>query len=159
MQGRDGGVASELGNSGKLTYAASPYTSALSPRGILLYNSPMEPHTSSHDTHVASPLVEHIVSTPGTCGGKPRIAGSRIRVQDIVVWHEGHGLSPDEIVSQFPGITLADVYAALTYYHDHREEIRQHMRDADSFVEAFKQRYPSKILNLDAPHGDDALSS
>jgi hypothetical protein len=50
-------------------------------------------------------------------------------VQDIVVWHEVHGLSPDEIVSQFPGLTLADVYAALTYYHDHREEIHQHMRE------------------------------
>jgi hypothetical protein len=80
-------------------------------------------------------------------------------VQDIVVWHEVHGLSPDEIVSQFSGLTLADVCAALTYYHDHREEIRQHMRDAEAFVEAFKQRYPTKILGLEAPHGEDnALS-
>jgi uncharacterized protein (DUF433 family) len=119
----------------------------------------MEPQISSHDTNVALRLVEHIVSTPGTCGGRPRIAGSRIRVQDIVVWHEAHGLSPDEIVSQFPGLTLADVYAALMYYHDHREEIRQHMRDAEAFVEAFKQCYPAKILDLDAPHGEDnALS-
>ena len=111
----------------------------------------MEPQISSHDTNVALRLVEHVVSTPGTCGGRPRIAGSRIRVQDIVVWHEVHGLSPDEIVSQFPGLTLADVYAALTYYHDHREEIHQHMRDAEAFIEAFKQRYPAKILDLDAP--------
>ena len=132
----------------------------MSPRSILRYNSSMEPQISSHDTDVAPRLVEHIVSTPGTCGGRPRIAGSRIRVQDIVVWHEVHGLSADEIVSQFPGLTLADVYAALTYYHDHREEIRQHMRDAEAFVEAFKQRYPAKILDLDAPHGEDnALSS
>ena len=131
----------------------------MSPRSILRYNSSMEPQISSHDTDVAPRLVEHIVSTPGTCGGRPRIAGSRIRVQDIVVWHEVHGLSADEIVSQFPGLTLADVYAALTYYHDHREEIRQHMRDAEAFVEAFKQRYPAKILDLDAPHGEDnALS-
>ena len=119
----------------------------------------MEPQKSSHYTDVAPRLVEHIVSTPGTCGGRPRIAGSRIRVQDIVVWHEVHGLSADEIVSQFPGLTLADVHAALTYYHDHREEIRQHMRDAEAFVEAFKQRYPAKILDLDAPHSEDnALS-
>ena len=131
----------------------------MSPRSILRYNSSMEPQISSHDTDVAPRLVEHIVSTPGTCGGRPRIAGSRIRVQDIVVWHEVHGLSADEIVSQFPGLTLADVYAALTYYHDHREEIRQHMRDAEAFVEAFKQRYPAKILDLDAPHSEDnALS-
>ena len=119
----------------------------------------MEPQTSSHEPPRAVHLVEHIVSTPGTCGGKPRIAGSLIRVQDIVVWHEVHGLSPDEIVSQFPSITLADVYAALTYYYDHRDDIRQDMRDTEAFVEVFKQYYPAKILDLDAPSGEDhALS-
>jgi uncharacterized protein (DUF433 family) len=119
----------------------------------------MEPQISSHNTDIEPRLVGHIVSTPGTCGGRPRIAGSRIRVQDIVVWHEVHGLSPYEIVSQFPALSLADVCAALTYYHDHREEIRQHMRDAEAFVEAFKQHYPANILDLDAPPGEDnALS-
>ena len=126
---------------------------------MLRYNGSMEPQISSHNTDIEPRLVGHIVSTPGTCGGRPRIAGSRIRVQDIVVWHEVHGLSPDEIVSQFPGLTLADVCAALTYYHDHREEIHQHMRDAEVFVEAFKQHYPAKILDLDAlPGEDNALS-
>ena len=33
-------------------------------------------------------IKEHIEITPGICGGKPRIAGHRIRVQDIVIWHE-----------------------------------------------------------------------
>lgn len=72
------------------------------------------------------PLVisQHIEITPGICGGKPRIAGHRIKVQDIVIWHERMGMSPDEIIYHHPSITLADVYAALTYYHDHQEEIR-----------------------------------
>ena len=105
-------------------------------------------HVSSHDTHTASHPVEHIVSTPGTCGGKPRIAGSRIRVQDVVVWHEAWGLSPEEIVTDFPQLTLAQVHAALAYYYDHREEIRQHMQDAEALVEAFKQQYPSKVFEL-----------
>jgi uncharacterized protein (DUF433 family) len=60
-------------------------------------------------------LVKHIEKTPGVCGGRACIAGHRIRVQDIVVWHERRGYSPDEIVDLFPGITLADVYAALAY--------------------------------------------
>jgi hypothetical protein len=34
---------------------------------------------------------KHIISTPGTCGGKPRIDGARVRVQDIYVWHELQG--------------------------------------------------------------------
>jgi uncharacterized protein (DUF433 family) len=78
-------------------------------------------HISSHDTHVTPRPVEHIVSTPGTCGGKPRIAGTRIRVQDVVVWHEAWGLSPEEIVTDFPQLTLAQVHAALAYYYEYRK--------------------------------------
>ena len=47
-------------------------------------------------------IAEHIEITPGVCGGKPRISGHRIKVQDIVIWHEKLGLSPDEIVSNYP---------------------------------------------------------
>jgi uncharacterized protein (DUF433 family) len=119
-------------------------------------------HISSHETHTTLRPVEHIVSTPGTCGGKPRIAGTRIRVQDVVVWHEAWGLSPEEIVTDFPQLTLAQVHAALAYYYDHREEIRQHMQDAEALVEAFKQQYPSKVFELRSrdSQGDNApLSS
>lgn len=77
--------------------------------------------------------IKHIEITPGTCGGKPRIAGTRIRVQDIVIWTE-KGMSPDEIIGQYPHITLADVHAALTYYHDHRNEIDEHINAAEQKV-------------------------
>ena len=75
----------------------------------------------------------HIETTPGVCGGRPRVVGHRIRVQDIVLWTE-EGQSPDEIVARFPQLSLADVYAALTYYHDHRAEIDQQIRDDDEFI-------------------------
>ena len=64
-------------------------------------------------------ITNHIEVTPGTCGGKPRIAGSRIRVQDIVLWTE-QGQSVDQIITDYPQLTHGDVYAALTYYHDNR---------------------------------------
>ena len=58
-------------------------------------------------------MIQHIVKTPGVCGGKACLAGHRIRVIDIVVWHEKRGYAPDEVVAMFPGITLADSgYAA-----------------------------------------------
>ncbi|HEX5442744.1 MAG TPA: DUF433 domain-containing protein, partial [Pirellulales bacterium] len=66
--------------------------------------------------------IGRIASNPGICGGKPCIAGSRIRVQDVYVWHELQGLSVDEIVSRYPQLSMADVYAALSYYWDHRDE-------------------------------------
>ena len=90
-------------------------------------------------------IAEHIEITPGVCGGKPRIAGHRIRVQDVVVWHEQMGMSVDEIVSRYPFITLADVYAALAYYHDHFVEIRQQMQESEMFVQELKAKIPSKL--------------
>jgi uncharacterized protein (DUF433 family) len=87
----------------------------------------------------------HIESSPEVCGGKPRIAGSRVRVQDIVVWTEA-GQSPDEIVGSFPHLTLADVYAALAYYHDHREAIDRQIREDDDFVAAMKAKCGPGLL-------------
>ena len=89
--------------------------------------------------------VNHIETTPGVCGGKPRVAGTRIRVEDIVVWHEFQGKSPNEIVADFPRLSLADVHAALTYYFDHREEIQRQMREAREFAAAMKASIPSKL--------------
>lgn len=73
--------------------------------------------------------VNHIESRPGVCEGKACVAGTRIRVWDIHVWHDLQGLSPAEIIADFPRLSVADVYAALAYYHDYREEIEQQARE------------------------------
>jgi uncharacterized protein (DUF433 family) len=90
-------------------------------------------------------IAEHLEITPGVCGGKPRIAGHRIKVQDIVIWHERMGMSPDEIVSQYPTITLADVYAALAYYHDHMQEIQQQIDEDEAFAREMEAQTPSLV--------------
>jgi uncharacterized protein (DUF433 family) len=87
----------------------------------------------------------HIEKTPGVCGGKARIAGHRVRVLDVVAWHEKRGMSPDEIVALFPGITLADVHAALAYYFDHRDEIEEDFRRDAEVAESLRARFPSKV--------------
>jgi uncharacterized protein (DUF433 family) len=88
---------------------------------------------------------EHIQITPGVCGGKPRIAGHRIRVQDVVIWYERQGMSPDEIIYHYPSITLADVHAALAYYYDHLEEIRQQIRESEEFASRLASETPSVL--------------
>jgi uncharacterized protein (DUF433 family) len=88
-------------------------------------------------------ISEHIQITPGVCGGKPRIAGHRIRVQDIVIWYEHLNMSPDEIIYHHPSITLADVHAALAYYYDHLEEIRQQIRESEAFAIQMAAETPS----------------
>ncbi len=76
--------------------------------------------------------------------GQPRITGRRIAVSDIAVWHERLGLSADEISGEYD-LTLAQVYAALAYYHDHREDIDGEIRDSAVFVDGLKQQIASKI--------------
>ena len=73
------------------------------------------------------------------------IAGHRIRVMDIVVWHEQRGYSPDEIVDMFPGISLANVYAALAYYLDNRTEIMNDFQHDDELATKLKPLFPSKL--------------
>jgi uncharacterized protein (DUF433 family) len=97
----------------------------------------------------------HIEITPNICFGKPRIAGHRITVQDIVVWHEQMGRSADAIATEYD-LSLADVYAALTYYFDHREEIDRKMQEDEAFVEEQRRKTPSILqqkLQGRLPHG------
>lgn len=87
---------------------------------------------------------ERITKVPDICGGRASIAG-HVRVLDVVIWHEQNGLSPDEIVSQVPSITLADVHAALAYYYEHREEIQEEIRAERAQAEGFHHNNPSAL--------------
>ncbi len=87
---------------------------------------------------------QHIEITAGVAGGKPRIAGHRITVQDIVVLHEKLGRSLDEIAAEY-GLTLADIHAALAYYFDHREEIDESIGRGEALVRQLRAASPSKL--------------
>lgn len=100
---------------------------------------------------VLKTLDEHIVITPGIKGGRPRLAGHRITVQDIVIWHEWMGKAVDEIANDY-NLDIADIYAALAYYHDHREEIDGQIKEDEEFVEEMKKQIPSKLKKK--LHGD-----
>lgn len=88
---------------------------------------------------------ERIVKTPETCGGRARIAGHRVRVQDVVIWYEYRGMTPDEIVSHIPAITLADVHSALAYYFDHVQEIQEEIRADRDYTDEFFRENPSML--------------
>jgi uncharacterized protein (DUF433 family) len=88
--------------------------------------------------------IQHIVVSSDIAGGKPRVAGHRITVQNVVIWHERMGLSADEIASHH-GLSLADVYAALAYYYDHRQEIDEAILADESYAAELRNRIPSKL--------------
>jgi len=71
-----------------------------------------------------------IVETPGTCGGRPRIAGHRITVRLIVGMYR-RGESPEEIAANYESLSLAEIYAALAYYHANRDALDRMFKDEE----------------------------
>jgi uncharacterized protein (DUF433 family) len=63
-----------------------------------------------------------LVSSPDVCGGRLRIDGTRVTVNQIVVWYK-QGDSAEEIANEYPQLSLAQVYTALAYHHTNRQEI------------------------------------
>ncbi len=59
---------------------------------------------------------------PARCGGQPTVAGTRIRVATILACYR-QGMTVEEIVQQYAGLSPADVHDALAYAYDHVEEI------------------------------------
>ena len=81
---------------------------------------------------------------------------------DVYVLHERQGKSADEVVAAYPELSLADVYAALTYYFDHKAEIDAEMKAADEYAAALKHAagpgpLARKLARMDA--GSDSVSS
>lgn len=118
----------------------------------------MEPTAGNPRTETLE--MPRIVRTPGTCGGKPRIDGHRIKVEHVAICYERLGMSPDEIVASHPTITLAQVHAALAYYFEHKDEIDADIEQGRRFVEELKAKSPpSKLQQLlqarNAPNGPD----
>src|SRR5262245_11258781 len=53
----------------------------------------------------------------------PIIAGANTKVAELIGEIQAHGLSPEELCYQLPHLSLSQIYSALAYYWDHREEI------------------------------------
>ena len=79
-----------------------------------------------------------IVRTPEIRGGRPRIAGTGITVRRVVGWYK-LGLRPEKIADQISHLTLAQVYAALAYYHANKEEIEQDIEEEDRVAEEIER--------------------
>lgn len=72
-----------------------------------------------------------ITRSPRIRGGRPILAGTGVSVQRIVGWYK-LGMSPEEIVTQIPHLSLALVHAALTYYHANQAEIEAALAEEDA---------------------------
>ncbi len=75
--------------------------------------------------------------------GCPIIAGTGVTVRRVVIWYK-QGYSPEEIADEIHHLSLAQVYAALTYYHANKEEI-----EADIAAEETEADRLEALHNLD----------
>ena len=86
----------------------------------------------------ASTTYHYITHEDGVHGGQPVIVGTRTSVKSIVGYYK-MGLSVEDILEGLPHLTPAQIYEALSYYHDHISEIEQNIEDGR--VEHLIERY------------------
>jgi len=59
--------------------------------------------------------------------GFPTIAGTNMKVVELVLEKTAYGWSPEELQFQHPYLTLSQIHSALAYYYDHQEELDNDM--------------------------------
>lgn len=66
--------------------------------------------------------------------GVPRVGRTRYKVSHLAAEHFHYGWSAEELMRQHPDLKPGEVYAALTYFYDHREEMLRQMEERDTRV-------------------------
>lgn len=84
--------------------------------------------------------IDTIVSNPKIRGGRPIIAGTTMRVQDIAIGLLYKGYSVDDLLTHYPNLNHAQVHAALAYYYAHQDEIDQQIKADDEFARQAKEQ-------------------
>jgi uncharacterized protein (DUF433 family) len=87
--------------------------------------------------------INTIMSDPNNRGGQPIIAGTSIRVVDVVASHIYRGLSPEELATNF-ALDMGQVYSALAYYYQHKTEMDARMRDDSIAAEHLLAEFETK---------------
>lgn len=81
-----------------------------------------------------------LVRTPGVCGGRLRIDGTRMTVNQIVTMHS-QGLSAAEIIAQYPQRTLSEIFTVLAWYHKNKEEFDKELAAEAAADERAQQEF------------------
>jgi uncharacterized protein (DUF433 family) len=81
-------------------------------------------------------------------GGTIRITGTRVSL-DVVVRHYQRRESPEEIQEAFPTLKLADIYAVISYYLNHREEVEEYLRQQEIEAERIRQTIEAGTFHVE----------
>ncbi|AFZ59804.1 DUF433 domain-containing protein [Anabaena cylindrica FACHB-243] len=70
----------------------------------------------------------------------PIIAGTTMKVIELVTGYLAHGWSPEELHFQHPYLTLSQIHSALAYYWDHQSELDADIQQREQYAEQLKQQ-------------------
>jgi uncharacterized protein (DUF433 family) len=86
---------------------------------------------------------EHIILNEAQV---PMIAGTTMKVIELVLDHLAYGWSPEELHFQHPHLTLGQIHSALAYYWDHKAKLDQDIERRLQIVDQLQQTMPSTSL-------------
>jgi len=86
---------------------------------------------------------EHIVLD---ASGTPLIAGTTMKVGELVLDQQAYGWSPEELHFQHPYLSLGQIHSALAYYWDHQEKIDRDLDRRFEFAERLRHSLPQPSL-------------
>jgi uncharacterized protein (DUF433 family) len=89
----------------------------------------------------AAPIYHICLDTQGVA----YVAGTSIKVADIVVDATTWGLTPPQIRENYPNLSMSQIYAALAYYHDHQAEIDAQLAAWDAENERLRAENPNPL--------------
>jgi uncharacterized protein (DUF433 family) len=87
----------------------------------------------------AKVVYPYIVKEEGYCGGKAAIGATRVRVNNLVHLHK-LGRTAQEILVEYPDLSLAQIHSALAYYYDHQDEIEAELAQDEGADEPYERR-------------------
>lgn len=73
--------------------------------------------------------------------GAIRVTGTRMPLEVLLNAHLDRGWSAEKITQEFDGLKLGDVYAVLSYYHRHQEEVDAYLVESSAAAEAIRQKF------------------
>jgi len=76
----------------------------------------------------------------------PVISGTTMKVVELVLAQAAYGWSAEELRNQFPYLTLGQIYSALAYYWDHREEFDVNIESRLEKVNRIQKEIPASLL-------------
>ena len=85
-----------------------------------------------------------LTSSPGVCGGRLRIEGTRVTVLQIVTMYK-RGESADDIALNYPHVSLAHIHAALAYYHSHQAEVEKELAHEQAEAERLERQHSQSL--------------